>query len=681
MTIIIALCTVTAMAQTTDPQTKELQGVTVRGSRIVVRADGKTIYPSEEQKKNSTTAYGLLRKIALPELRADETRQTVTALSNRGDVQIRINGIMADREQLVAMDCNEVVRIEYTDRPGLRYGKETGYVINFITKRADRGCSAGINATNAITTVLGNNTVFGKTNRGKDQWEASYSAGYGNDTGTNTEQTARYLMPDNTVSTIRRESAGNETEWTNHSLNIIYNRADSGRYQLQIKAGGKFSRTPTNETRYNTTGNGLPHATVESGRSRSLSPTADIYWHGETGRHQNLTLNATYSLIGSDISRYLNEGGDYRYDIDGKAESLIGEGFYENRMQPFTLSAGLRWQFKNVCNTYTGDTESQTDMRSQDIYAFGQISGKLLNISYTAGLGINRTWFRMQPYNYDFTLFHPKASASLPLTESLKISYDFEISQHTSAIANTNDVTIRRNSMEEERGNPALRPNRITEHTVGLSYSTPRLYAGGMFMYRLNDHCNMKKHTRETTEDNRTVFMTTQTNQHSIDMLMWQGYASYSAIPGKLDLSITGTVLRCINNGDDYRHLHTAYNGSATATAYLGPLTVTAYADNGWGFMEGETRVRNGGNIGLTAAYRRKSLSISLDWQNPLIHWALTHKGTLDSRYISKDTRISSRSDADMLTLSVRYTFSRGRKYNDISQRIENTYKDTGIME
>lgn len=698
-TIIIALCATTAMAQNTagnggtaesmpqdtakvqsDTPAKELKGVTVRGSRIVNRPDGKTIYPSEEQKNNSATVYGLLQKIALPDIRADEARQTISALSNRGGIEIRINGIPADNNQLVATDCRDITRIEYTDKPGVRYGEGTGYVINFIVRRASSGCSAGVNTGNTLTAARGNNSAFGKVNRGKSQWEASYSMGYGRNEGNRGEQTTDYTMPDNSIYTISSVSTGDLTKWTSHNATLTYNRADSGRYELQVRAGGSIARTPVSEAHYRSMENGTPHGFTTSNTSRSLSPSADIYWHRDMAGGRNITANAAWSLIRSDISNYHDNGGPYRYDIDGRAQSLIAEGIYEARMRPFTLSAGMRWQLKSVRNTYTGDIASTTDMTTSNAYAFGQITGELAGISYTAGVGLSHTDFRMSPYSYSFFTMRPKLSLSYPLTDRLKIAYDFELSQHTSAIANTNDITIRRNSVEREAGNPSIRPNRVFENTLTLSWQAPRLYAQMLTMYRTNPHCNMKRYDRETDGDGNTVFVMRQTNQKGIDMLMWQGYANWSVIEGKFDVSAAGTVLRCINKGDDYLHTHTAFNGSATLTAYLGRFTLSAYADNGWGFMEGETRARLDSAVSLSASYRLKRLNIALHWQNPLTGEVLKYENELDSRYIRRSMRGWSSSDANMLTLSVRYTFSHGRKFNDISRRIDNRDSDAGIL-
>lgn len=44
-----------------------------------------------------------------------------------------------------------------------------------------------------------------------------------------------------------------------------------------------------------------------------------------------------------------------QYDVKGKTASLLSEIIYENRLKPFTLSAGLAYTYKHTMNNYQGD--------------------------------------------------------------------------------------------------------------------------------------------------------------------------------------------------------------------------------------------------------------------------------------------------------------------------------------
>lgn len=678
--IFALMLAVSTAATAQEDGATQLGEVTVNGTRTVNKADGMVVYPTEEQKQSASSGYSLLNRISLPEIRIDEVAHTITATNNRGAVLVRINGITVSAAELLSLDCNAVERIEYIDRPGLRYGEGTGYVVNIIVRRSDGGYTLGANLTNGITSANGNNSVFARANKGKEQWEAAYGFGYQNEQAQRTIMTARYTMPDNSVCTMRQEEseAGTKNLW--HNGMITYNRADSGRYVIQVKAGGSAAISPeSGQNRLITMPDGAYTAERRSG-NKAWSPVADVYMEARTGRHQTITANAVVTGFVTDYSYSDTDGGLYRYDIKGRSWSLTGEAIYENRLKPFTLSAGIRYNRKHIDNEYTGDVSTRSRSTAQTAYLFGQIVGTLAGTNYTAGLGISHADFSNTAYRNDFVLMRPKLSLSRPLSRKLKLLYDFSMSQHVSAIANTNNVTLRRNTLEKETGNPSLRPNRMTEHTLRLSYSGKRLQAYAEAYARLNDNPNMMKYIRETDDEGRTTFIYKQTNQPGCDMFTGQLYANWDIIPEHLSMMVYGGPFRFINTGDDYRHCHSSFNGGTSLTAYIGPLTLTAYADNGWNWMEGEAKGKQAGHTTLSAQYRKGNMTVALYWQQPLRKDFRNFHNEITSRYVSKDISTFCRDDANRLSLNLTWKLNRGRRYQDINRTMRHSDKDAGVM-
>lgn len=77
-------------------------------------------------------------------------------------MQIRINGIVATKEDLIGLSPKLVKNIDFIDNPGVRYGKETGVVIDIRTYRHDSGGAVGADLSNSITAWNGNNSVFAR---------------------------------------------------------------------------------------------------------------------------------------------------------------------------------------------------------------------------------------------------------------------------------------------------------------------------------------------------------------------------------------------------------------------------------------------------------------------------------------------------------------------------------------
>lgn len=151
-----------------------LDEVTVRASKVVNKPDGMVIYPTDSQRQASTNGYSFLEKLTLPNLRIDNINHTISAIDNRGGVQLRINGIIVDKPEMTALDPKDILRIDFIDKPGVRYGESLAYVINIITRRNDSGYSIGTDITSAITTIQGDGMVYGKWNKGKSEWSVSY---------------------------------------------------------------------------------------------------------------------------------------------------------------------------------------------------------------------------------------------------------------------------------------------------------------------------------------------------------------------------------------------------------------------------------------------------------------------------------------------------------------------------
>ena len=646
-----------------------LQEVTVKGSKVVQRVDGQTIYPTRQQLESSTNGYSLLSKLTLPHLRIDPVMHTITALSNLGNVQVRINGIMASKEDLLALDMKAVQHIDYIDNPGVRYGEGIAYVVNIIVKKPVSGYDIGADLTNTLTAVNGDETVYGKFNYGKSEFGVNYSLDYQNFKGTGYEEQATYELESGEKRSILRQQLDGQNKSLNHNIQLTYSLSDSN-YVFQSKLSASRDI--------------LPHrlwskfdSFEDRSSSRTSSPALDLYFHRDFKRHQSLTANAVATYIKTDSHAEHNEGGNYAYNVTGKTYSLWTEAVYENRLKPFTLSLGAQYGQKYINNVYSGDANADNAMRSSTLYFFGQLKGRLGKLGYMGGLGVSTRYYRQAEWNDRFLLFRPKLTVAYPLARNLRAKYDFEVSQHVSQIALVSDVSIKQNAMETLVGNPEITPNRVTSHDLRLTYSTPRIMSELQGYWRLNANCNMEKYTRKDGH-----FFQTQTNAgNECSFFFIQSYNRWEAIPEHLSITLYGGIYRFYNFTDNYRHTYTAFNGGASVEAYLGRWTLTAYADNGWNFMEGEHRGHQAPAWYLTASYQLKNITFSLYAQHPFCARPLTNKTEVLSRYIHKDITQHSRDFGNMLTLNITWHLSSGRKYRDIQRTMNHRDTETGILQ
>lgn len=673
--LFLLLLTLPALAQEVEP-TVELGEVEVKADRIIKKTDGMLLYPSEQQKTSSRSGYSLLQQLTLPNIRVDEVAHSISAIDQRGSVQIRINGIIADKAEMLSLDPKSIRTVHFIDNPGVRYGDSIAYVIDITTRRADNGYTLGTSFTQALTTRQGDYTVYGKWNTGKSELSLNYSIGYQNYSDLRTEETAHYHLNDGSVYTIRRNDLASRNQSLNNQLKLTYNLADSTRYVFQASLSGDFSHVPNNFNQKQIVDGEQTYTALEQQQSRSGSPVLDLYYFQQFTPRQSLTLNAVGTYIGTRSSDSYDEGSPYSYDVDGRTYSLLSEAIYENQLKPFTLSAGLNYSQKYTNNEYTGDVSAATPIHHNRVYLFSEIKGLWGNLRYSAGIGGSYLHYRQQAHSYDYWSFCPKAALSYNFTHALQLSYNFQMNERTSRVAIISDASIRNNRMEWTVGSPNLKPNREMYHLLRLTYTDNRLQASLEGFYKQCLRPNMAVYER--TADDRFIY--TQRNQKEIDALNAMAYASYWLLPEKLSVTAYGGLFRCFNFGQDYTHCYTSYFFTGAVNAYLGNLSLHAYADNGSRFLEGETKGYSGGDITLKAAYIYKDWQFALIWQQPFQHKYKLFESEILNRNLQKHTALYSGDACNLVNLTVTWRLSKGRKFRDVDRSIQLKDKDTGII-
>ena len=661
-------------------QEVKLQEVTVSGARVVQQADRQVIYPTRQQLEASTSGYSLLQKLTLPHIRIDETTHSITALSASGGVEVRINDVKATTDDLLSLDMQAVTSIEFIDSPGLRYGEDVAYVINIIVRKPTAGYTVGADLTNALTTVSGSEMLFGKMNFGRSEVGLSYSLQYLRDR-TDYRSDSHYLLQSGTVVDINRNSIDNRHTLLSNDLQLTYSLSDS-LYVFQAKLNGQGDLRPERD-RWLIDVNG---AVVENNSStRQQSPSLDLYYQQHLTKNQTLTANVVGTYIHSKADNENNEGTPYLYHTTGDTYTLWAEAIYENRLKPFTLSAGLQYGYRYSDNLYEGDASAHNVMRTNYSYGFSQLKGRIWKrLAYAAGFGISHWHYRQDAHHRRFLLLRPKLSLAYPLGQHWRVKYNFEISQHVSKIALISDVQIKQNAMETLVGNPDIRPNRVTSHDLRLTYTTPRLMNELQGYYRLNARCNMNKVIRQSGNEFPTVttpFILTQTNARGCDFFFIQDFNRWTIIPDKLELTVYGGIYRYFNYGDDYTHTYTSFNGAAWLQAYLGRWTMMAYADNGYHWMEGEGRGHQGADWQLSASYSLSSeLTAALYVRHPFCAHPLSNHSEKVNRYIQRDYVSHQPNDGNRLMLTLTWNLSHGRQYRDIQRTMNHRDTDTGIL-
>ena len=499
--LILSISSLPAFAQD-EEKSVTLDEVTVKGAKVVRKIDGQTIYPTDAQKGASNNGYSLLQKLSLPNLRIDNVSHSISAIDSRGGVQIRINGIIVGKEEMLALDPKLIGKVDFIDNPGVRYGEDIAYIVNIITKRNDTGYTLGTDVTSLLTTWQGDGMVYGKWNFGKSELSASYDFSGNKTTGSDMKETTDYTLSDGSIRTIERNDVETLRKELAHDVKLTYNYADSTTYVFQVSLSDNIGNEPGNYSIKDVVDGGEHQTATYRNSSRSNSPVLDLYLFRQLTPRQSITANAVGTYINTNTSNYFDEGVPYQYDVKGSTASALSEMIYENKLKPFDFSAGLNYRYKYTKNDYLGDAYALTEMNNNNLYGFSEIKGMLKNFRYALGLGVSYIHYNQNEHNYDFWAFRSKASLAYNFKNGMQLSYTLDMGDRASRIAMINDATIMTNSMEYTVGNPALKPSRDMDQSIRLSYTNQRW---STFIDGFPDFVTFLRHHIAQNENQRVI--------------------------------------------------------------------------------------------------------------------------------------------------------------------------------
>ena len=650
----------------------QLDEVTVESARVVEKSDRKIFFPMTQQVESSTSGFSLLSKLAMPFLRVDEVGLSITAPATMGDVQVRINDVIATSNDLLSLDLSSVQRVEYIDHPGMRYGTDLGFVVNIITRRAMSGYVLGTRISQSVTALMNRDFLYGKYNTGKSELGIDYNLAYSDLKGTRNEETTDYLLSDGSIYHVHRRDLSHHSQQMGHNLQLRYSLSDSLRVFQATLHGSLSNLKKSRIHRKISTPDSLYQASVNA-PDKSTSPALDLYYFRRLTPQQSLTLNAVGTYIDSDYDYSYN---DYAYHVDGSAYSLQTEALYEHRLRPFALTIGTQWNQKYTDNRYSGATLAQTGIRRGEVNAFAQFLGQLAACQFTAQLGMSHQHYHQGDYQRNNQFFRSKLSLSYPFSAFWSLNYDFSYKPYLSILAATSDVAVMQNEREVNLGNPDCHSSRQMEHTLSLDYQSPHLSNSFSVFFRDNHHAYMQKIFR--TADNLFVF--TRANQRDIKFFYLGNYTNYQIIPDHLIATFNIMLARMWNYGDDYTHCYTACNYQAMLQAYVGRFSFDASFDNGYRFLEGESNGINGSDLTLSATYKHKAMSLSLSCKGSFSSNHLGSRTLILNRDVHKQFTSRSTDYGNLLTLTFTYRFSQGRKYQSPTQRLNHSDSDSGIL-
>lgn len=657
-----------------------LQNVTVQASRVIEKIDKKILFPTAEEKKISNNGLTLLRNMQLPNILINPINKTIETIQG-GNAAIYLNGIPSSAGDIIALNPNEIVRIEYHDEPGLRYNNAPA-VVDFITRRKVAGGNVSMDLNNALAAVgVSNNSFSAKYNYKRSEFGVNGSWDYRKVNWTRENKDA-FALSDRT---IERNEIGEPTKYLDNGLKmaLTYNLREVDKYVLQIALRNSYKNIPDDFT--NRVGTlyasdaELPISISDKSTDKGNTPSLDIYYQQNLKKKQLLILNIVGTHMESNTSRRYTEmqNGQVLLEnyslIKGNKNSIIAEGIYEKSYQNAKLTGGLKHAQNYVDNTYAGNVASSVNMKYAETYAYVEYQFRKKKINGSVGVGGTRTYTSQGDKNKATYLFRPSFKIQYRATPKLQFRYSMNVANNVPGLAAMNEIEQVIDSFQIRRGNPDLYTSISYNNNITVSFNhkiiSVYLFAG----YNHTDNAIMESIFRENNK-----FIRMQENQ-KYNQTVFANLA-ISIRPIKyISINLTPGIRHYINRGNTYSHTYTNLFLSSSILGNYKNWSLYADIKTRRNELVGETLSKGELLHTISLGYNSDRWSVGVGMINPF-----TKEYWQDSRNLSNlassYSKVYSNDMGRIVMLNFSWNFNWGVKYQTVKKRIDNVDTDAGII-
>ena len=690
-----------------------LDEVVVKGEKVVQKIDRQLVMPTEAQKKASTNVVSLLQHLQLSGLTINPMTKSIA--TNYGEaVQLRINGVQATHEEVVALRPEDVVRVEYHEQPGLRYGGAAA-VIDYIVKRKESGGNVSADLTNGVSPLgFGNYHLSGKYHQGKSTFTALMQWSRRDlEWNRENEETFYYPVPSRVIQSVAKNlddikvdvleilrrfaPLDDKEEYVVHNREVVaspnrikydyiitslnYNYSNGEKSMLNIAFRNNTKDIPHSFTDRNTLlyQEDKVYEVKDREQSKTVIPSLDIYYQLNLKNGQRLYFDVVGTYLGSDYGRTysMTEQGETPVEIISKTEgdkySLIGEAIYERPLWGGKFTTGMKHNQATMDNAYQGDALTKVSMKTAETSLFAEYQSKVKKLNYTLGIGAMRTFYSQGDAKQEKYIFRPTLNLSYSLGKVF-LRYNASLSGYAPSLSELSDVEQPMDAYQVRRGNPDLKSVTYFTNRLSASYRAKGVSAEVSARYSYDDRPIMK----ETLYENGR-FIRTYDNQKAFHRLNFQANLQLQPFKQYVSIKLNPYFNRYISRGNTYTHTHSnwGFRGSIIGMYknWIAMLDMFTSYHEFWG----ETINKGEAVHSVALGYNKEKWAIQALVFNPFTKDY--HQGVENVSKLAPNKQVAfSRDFCPMFMLNVSFNLNFGKQKSEANQRIRNSDTDAGIL-
>ena len=657
-----------------------LEGVTITASPVIKKTDRQIILPTEMQAKAASNGLTLLRNLQLSRIIINPVNNNISAPGGE-NVQLRINGVEVTQAEVIAIRPADVIRIEYIDNPGARYGNVAA-VLNYIVKRRESGGNISTDLTNGISskTGYGEYNLSAKYNFNKS--EISTTAYWGRrDLKWTRENYESFRFPE-LFQENKEIGEPTKVKYDALNFNLNYSYQDNDKQLLNIALRNNYNDTPHSMAdRISTLHEGeAVYSISDLSSSKVVIPSLDIYYQRNLKHKQTIYADVVASYLDSKNERTFVQKMPDKDDTDiysntkGQKYSIIGEGIYEKQFNDGKFTGGVKHTQAYLQNKYAGNVENKITMNTAETYLFAEYQSKIKGLNYTVGIGAMRTYNSQEEYSSEKYIFKPTLSLSYSINGQWFFRYNGYVSGYAPSLSDLNDISQAMDKYQIRKGNPDLNSVTFAANTLTASWQSKYISVELFGRYSYDS-----KPIMESTYYEDGHFIRTTENHKGFHRMNLETTIQLRPYKEYIALKITPFLNRYVSYGNAYTHTHTNAGLRGSLMAMYKNWVLMAEMNTSNHILWGETLTREEKLHTIMAGYNTEKWSVSAGVLNPF-----TKKYDQEIENLSKLAPYRqlaySKNLSPMFMVYVSFSLDFGKRKDSQGRRINNKDVDTGIL-
>lgn len=610
-----------------------------------------------------------------------------------GGVVFQVNGKEESLSKVQSLNQHDILRIEYRNTPDIRYAdRGVSGVINFIMKPRQEGGTIMVELDEAVTSLRSIATIAGTYYYKKSEWSINYGNTWQKNTKQYSDAQEQYIGRENI---IYRNQIGQPSSMRDFSNNVSLGYTYMYDLNTMLAARLSFRAYDGNNRNYNIMEEIIGDAKsryekFNPNKSKSHSPTLDLYFRKNFSQTQSLELNAMGTISSGDYSREMH----YKYDSgtdfnqinltsnDSWAAAL--EALYSLKIGKVDTRYGVNYRRNHAENKYSENgAEFTPDRQTRDnLYFYGDLAGKWNKLGYTFSVGGKYFHNTGLSGSEHYLKFKALGTLNFKIDKHWSANYLYMYSPDMPPLSAMNDDVHTIDDISLQMGNLYIKPSTYQRHRLYVRYNTGNFYATGWGSYSRTDNSLNSVWYYDDNPSSRyyQMFINKTENGNYTDNISTQLDLSYQNLFNHLTLSASvGWDKYNVSDKAEYNSLNKVW-ASISANAYFGNWTVYAnYTVAPRYSLDGRTFCRDIRFDYFGAKYRWKDFSFGARMVNAFTKRGFQQETETPSKVhpISKTFYI--KDFANMVELNIVYRISFGKSYQRANRTLQNKGIDTGV--